>query len=62
MLQSDIDKVCKWSKDWSTQLNEEKFKVFHFGNGNTEFDYTIDLKLLSKSNVKKTWVFIYRMI
>ena len=44
MLQSDIDKVCKWSSDWSTQLKIEKCKVVHFGNSNTEFDYTIDSK------------------
>lgn len=52
-LQRDIDKVCQWSNDWSTQLNVEKCKVVHIGNNNTEFDYTIHSRPLVKSNCER---------
>jgi len=50
-LQDDIDKVCKWSSDWSTQLNIEKCKVFHIGSNNPKFDYKINSQSLIKSRL-----------
>ena len=52
-LQSDMDKVCKWSKEWSTQLNVEKCKVVHIGSNNPESEYKIGLKPLSKSKCER---------
>ncbi|CAF1079711.1 unnamed protein product, partial [Brachionus calyciflorus] len=52
-LQNDIDKVCTWSTDWSTELNFDKCKVLHIGNNNTKFDYDINSKPLNKSNCEK---------
>ncbi|CAF1152237.1 unnamed protein product, partial [Brachionus calyciflorus] len=52
-LQNDIDKVCKWSIYWSTELNFDKYKILHIGNNNTKFDYNINSKPLTKSNCEK---------
>lgn len=48
-LQTDLDNICRWSKDWSTSLNIDKCKVLQIGNLNTKFDYTFDSKPLNKS-------------
>ncbi|CAF1102459.1 unnamed protein product [Brachionus calyciflorus] len=37
-LQNYLDNVCKWSKDWSAELNVDKCKIIHIGNNNTKFD------------------------
>ena len=52
-LQSDIDIICKWCKDWSTQLNINKCKVLHIGSSNSKFDYEIESRPLIKSNHEK---------
>ena len=52
-LQLDIDRVCKWSRDWSAQLNIEKCKVVHFGRNNMKYDYEIESRTLNKSDCEK---------
>jgi hypothetical protein len=56
-LQDDIDRISKWSVDWSTQLNAEKCKVVHFGSSNTCFEYDIKSgsrrQQLAKSSCEK---------
>lgn len=58
-LQDDnLDKVSKWSIDWSAQLNAAKCKVVHFGNSNTRFNYEIESEnshriSLTKSSCEK---------
>ena len=52
-LQLDIDRVFKWSRDWSAQLNVKKYKVVHFGRNNLRFDYEVESTLLNKSECEK---------
>ncbi|CAF0888156.1 unnamed protein product [Brachionus calyciflorus] len=52
-LQNDLDNVCKWSKDWSAELNLEICKIIHVGNNNTKFDYMMESQSLTKSDCEK---------
>jgi len=40
-LQDDIDKLCKWSKDWLLKFNIQKCKVVSYGNKRHDFSYTL---------------------
>ncbi|CAF1010859.1 unnamed protein product [Brachionus calyciflorus] len=46
-LQNDLDNVCKWSKDWSAELNVDKCKITHIGNNNTKIDYMMESETLN---------------
>ena len=38
-LQEDIERLCKWSKDWLLGFNIKKCKVVSFGNVQFEYEY-----------------------
>ena len=40
-LQADIDRLCKWSKDWLLNFNISKCKIVSFGNEKFNFNYNI---------------------
>ena len=42
VMQEDLNKLCKWSKDWQMRFNVDKCKVMHFRRTNDEFSYFTD--------------------
>lgn len=38
-LQTDLEKLQNWSKDWQLKFNASKCKVMHVGNDNQKFNY-----------------------
>ena len=40
-LQSDLDKLYKWSEDWEMMSNAQKCKCLHIGYKNTYANYSI---------------------
>ena len=40
-LQSDLDKLHKWSKDWQMLFNAQKCKCHQIGHKNTHANYSI---------------------
>ena len=38
-LQEDIERLCKWSKDWLLGFNIKQCKVVSFGNVQLEYEY-----------------------
>ena len=40
-LQEDIERLCKWSRDWLLGFNIKKFKVISFGNIHFEIKYSL---------------------
>ena len=38
-LQEDIERLCKWSKDWLLGFSIKKCKVVSFGNVQFEYEY-----------------------
>ena len=64
-LQEDIERLCKWSRDWLLGFNIKKCKVISFGNIHFEIEYSLtdsennsledsecDLGILFKKNLK----------
>ena len=41
-LQSDIDKLLKWSGIWQMEFNDTKFKVMHIGKQHSEHQYSMN--------------------
>ena len=41
-LQSDLDKLYKWSEDWQMMFNAQKCKCLHIGYKNTYANYSIE--------------------
>ena len=41
-LQSDIDKLLKWSGIWQMKFNVTKFKVMHIGKQHSEHQYSMN--------------------
>ena len=52
-MQSIIDSVLKWSKDWQMDFNVMKCKVVHFGRNNQNHNYTMDGQSLEASKAEK---------
>ena len=52
-LQSDLDKVNKWSEKWLLKFNENKCTVMHFGATNNNYSYFLGDTLLSPSDLEK---------
>lgn len=52
-LQSSLDNLCNWTKEWGMSFNISKCKVLHFGRGNPNYDYTIDSKKITTEVVEK---------
>ena len=42
VLQHDLNKLVKWSHDWSIKFNDEKCKVMHIGKTNPQFKYKMN--------------------
>ena len=40
-LQEDIERLCKWSRDWLLGFNIKKCKVISFGNIHFEIEYSL---------------------
>ena len=38
-MQEDIERLCKWNKDWLLGFNIKKYKVVSFGNVHFEYEY-----------------------
>lgn len=47
-LQECLNRLYKWSQDWSMEFNIKKCKVMHIGRRNQSFNYTINGIELSK--------------
>ena len=41
-LQQDLDKICKWSEDWSMPFNVDKCQLLQIGSLNKSFQYNMD--------------------
>jgi ribonuclease P/MRP protein subunit RPP40 len=52
-LQIAIDKLIEWSKEWLLKFNNEKCKVMHIGNNNSDFEYIMESKILSTTEIEK---------
>lgn len=57
-LQSDIDKIFKWSSEWLIKLNNGKCKLMHFGKNNGQQNYSIindngEFETIDKSSCEK---------
>jgi hypothetical protein len=54
-IQSDIDAVTSWTKDWLMRLNASKCKVMHLGKNNSRIYYEIeDVSTSEKKLIEKT--------
>ncbi len=62
LLQDDIDRLMRWSRDWQMQFNIDKCKVMHFGRGNVHQVYSMGGRISSRSRRKKTWGSGYQRI
>lgn len=40
-LQTDLDNLCDWSREWKLSFNATKCKVLHIGHKNEQFRYTM---------------------
>ena len=51
ILQRDLKKIGKWSKDWQMEFNVKKCKVMEFGKSKrrVHYDYKIEGTTLKKS-------------
>ncbi len=47
-LQSDLDRLMKWSVEWQMMLNVQKCKVMHFGSKNPCNEYIMNNLPLEK--------------
>lgn len=52
-LQSDLDLISNWSKDWLVKLNASKCKVMHFGNRNNKYEYRLNERLLEETTTER---------
>jgi hypothetical protein len=53
-LQSDLDKLARWSEEWEMPLNVAKCKVMHFGkNMSTDTPYTLKCEVMSSVTEEK---------
>ena len=52
-LQSDLNLLITWSRNWQMQFNIEKCKVMHFGYGNQHFEYYMDGHILKSVATEK---------
>jgi hypothetical protein len=50
ILQSDLDSLFNWSRDWQLPFNVEKCKSLHYGKSNPNYTYNMDSKPLD--NIK----------
>jgi len=41
-LQTDLDTLFQWSREWQMMLNVSKCKVMHFGSNNMNFNYNMN--------------------
>ena len=52
-LQSNLDKLVKWTDDWQINFNRSKCKVLHTGKNNPRYKYYIDGKELDNTAEEK---------
>jgi len=52
-LQSDLDSLSQWSRDWKLQFHPEKCAVMHIGRTNPKYSYHFDNYILNVSKVEK---------
>ena len=52
-LQSDLDLISSWSKDWLVKLNTSKCKVMHFGTRNNKYEYRLNERLLEETTTER---------
>lgn len=53
IIQRDLNKISKWTKDWLLTLNVEKCTVLHIGRNNTKKKYYLDTTQLQPVNRQK---------
>ena len=41
-LQTTLNNLVKWAKDWGMQFNVEKCKIMHVGKNNPQYEYEMD--------------------
>ena len=62
-LQSDLDKLVKWSESWQMKFNLSKCKIMHAGKVKTKHGYKMDGQELSQIDKEKDLVvFIYHKL
>ena len=52
-LQSDLDKLTKWSDEWQMMFNVQKCKVMHFGSKNPGSNYVMNGLSLEKVHIER---------
>ncbi len=52
-LQSALDALVKWAKDWGMEFNVRKCKVMHIGHANPKHKYQMDGEELSETTVER---------
>jgi hypothetical protein len=52
-LQLALDKLVQWSNTWLLKFNNDKCKVMHCGVNNNEYDYVMESKSLSKTELER---------
>lgn len=58
-LQTTLDLLCRWAKDWGMSFNKEKCKIMHIGNTNPRYEYFMEgTKLTVTSSEKDVGVVI----
>ena len=55
-LQSAIDNVCRWAQKWGMEIHPEKTHVLHFGHGNPEFEYSLNVRKYRRLSQRGIWV------
>jgi len=48
VLQTDLNSLISWSKEWQMLFNTDKCKVMHLGYNNCLVDYNMDTVKLQK--------------
>ena len=53
LLQSQLNALCVWAKEWGMEFNVEKCKVLHYCRNNKEYQYQMYNKILEKVDSEK---------
>ena len=51
ILQTDLNKMAIWARNWLMEYNVDKCKVLHIGKNNPQFEYSLnDTKIVTSTN------------
>ena len=52
-LQTRVDKIAQWAKDWMMEINPAKSKIMHLGRDNPGMPYSINGTVISPVTIEK---------